>query len=68
MIVSKTDPPLLSLIAAPVAALRSIPYVNWLQDLFPEVVTGIGMGSGRLASTTPTLAARLATTPSRRCE
>jgi len=37
VLVSKTDPPLLSIVAAIVAAARGAILVNWLQDLFPEV-------------------------------
>lgn len=43
VIVAKTDPPLISLIAAPVAWFRSAKLVNWLQDLFPEVASALGM-------------------------
>jgi len=39
VIVAKTDPPLLSVIAA----LGSKRVVNWVQDLFPEVAEGLGM-------------------------
>jgi glycosyltransferase involved in cell wall biosynthesis len=37
VVVVKTDPPLLSVLAAPCAWLRGATLVNWLQDLFPEV-------------------------------
>jgi colanic acid biosynthesis glycosyl transferase WcaI len=36
-LIAKTDPPLISLIAALVATLKKAHLVNWLQDLFPEV-------------------------------
>ena len=36
-IVAKTDPPLLSVVLAPIAKLKGAHLVNWLQDLFPEV-------------------------------
>jgi glycosyltransferase involved in cell wall biosynthesis len=51
VVIAKTDPPLLSLVAAPVARLRGARYVNWLQDVFPEVATGVGLGGrgGRIA-------------------
>ena len=39
IIVAKTDPPLLSV----VAALASRRQINWLQDLFPEVATALGI-------------------------
>jgi UDP-N-acetylmuramyl pentapeptide phosphotransferase/UDP-N-acetylglucosamine-1-phosphate transferase/glycosyltransferase involved in cell wall biosynthesis len=50
VVVIKTDPPLLSIVAAPVARLRGARLVNWLQDIFPEVVgaVGIRLFSGRL--------------------
>jgi colanic acid biosynthesis glycosyl transferase WcaI len=38
-IVAMTDPPMLSV----VAALASKRVINWLQDLFPEVATAVGM-------------------------
>jgi glycosyltransferase involved in cell wall biosynthesis len=41
LIVAKTDPPLISVVAAGVATLRRVPLVNWLQDLFPEVATAL---------------------------
>lgn len=37
VVVVKTDPPLLSVLAAPCVWLRRAKLVNWLQDLFPEV-------------------------------
>ena len=43
VIVAKTDPPLLSLIAAPVARLRRARLINWLQDIFPEVAERLGV-------------------------
>jgi len=50
VVVVKTDPPLLSIVAAPVVLLRGARLVNWLQDIFPEVVgaVGIGLFNGRL--------------------
>jgi colanic acid biosynthesis glycosyl transferase WcaI len=45
IIVAKTDPPMLSVIAAPVAWLRRAHLINWLQDLFPEVAQALGVGS-----------------------
>lgn len=44
IIVAKTDPPLLSVMVAPVAKLRGARLVNWLQDVFPEVAIALGMG------------------------
>lgn len=37
VVVAKTDPPLISVVAFPVCRLRGAVLVNWLQDLFPEV-------------------------------
>ncbi|MEE4378670.1 MAG: glycosyltransferase family 4 protein [Candidatus Competibacteraceae bacterium] len=41
VIVAKTDPPLLSVVASWAARLRGAQLLNWLQDLFPEVATGL---------------------------
>ena len=43
VVIAKTDPPLLSVVAAPVAALKGARLVNWLQDLYPEVAAALGM-------------------------
>ena len=45
IIVAKTDPPMLSVVAAPIARLRGAQLVNWLQDLFPEVAQVVGVGT-----------------------
>jgi colanic acid biosynthesis glycosyl transferase WcaI len=37
ILVAKTDPPMISVVAAAVAWLRGAQLVNWLQDVFPEV-------------------------------
>lgn len=42
VLVAKTDPPMLSVVTAPVAWLRGAIRVNWLQDVFPEVATALG--------------------------
>lgn len=42
VLVIKTDPPLFSLPAALIAALKGARLVNWLQDLFPEVAQRLG--------------------------
>jgi colanic acid biosynthesis glycosyl transferase WcaI len=44
IVVAKTDPPLLSVVTAPVAWLRGAHLVNWLQDIFPEVAEALGVG------------------------
>lgn len=48
VVVAKTDPPLISVLAAIVVKTRRAVLINWLQDLFPEVakalhVKGIGL-------------------------
>jgi glycosyltransferase involved in cell wall biosynthesis len=50
VIVAKTDPPLLSVVAAPIVRSRGGKLVNWLQDLFPEVAEVLGVG-GRVSRT-----------------
>ena len=47
IIVAKTDPPLLSVVIAPIAWLRRAHLINWLQDIFPEVAATLNVG-GRL--------------------
>jgi glycosyltransferase involved in cell wall biosynthesis len=51
IIIAETDPPLLSVVVAPIAWLRGSRLVNWLQDIFPEVAEALEVGSslGRLA-------------------
>ncbi len=48
VVVAKTDPPMLSVMAAPICRLRGAGLVNWLQDIFPETAEALGVG-GRLA-------------------
>jgi glycosyltransferase involved in cell wall biosynthesis len=43
LIVAKTDPPLISFMAAIAAWIRHATLVNWLQDLFPEVAERLGV-------------------------
>lgn len=43
VVVAMTDPPLISLVAAPVVHLRRGALVNWLQDVFPEVAHVLGL-------------------------
>jgi colanic acid biosynthesis glycosyl transferase WcaI len=38
VVVAKTDPPLLSLVAYPLVRLKRARLLNWLQDIFPEVL------------------------------
>lgn len=46
VVVAKTDPPLLSIVVAPVAWLRGARLVHWLQDIFPEVAEALNVGGG----------------------
>jgi colanic acid biosynthesis glycosyl transferase WcaI len=43
IIVVKTDPPLISLVAIAATRLRGARMVNWLQDLYPEVAVELGI-------------------------
>lgn len=43
IIVAKTDPPLISVIASWVARWKKARLVNWIQDLFPEVAVELGV-------------------------
>ena len=50
VVVAKTDPPLISVVAAMVAKVRGAKLINWIQDLFPEVAGALYVGGiGRLA-------------------
>ena len=42
VIVAKTDPPLLSIVAGWAARLKGARLVNWLQDIYPEVAIALG--------------------------
>jgi colanic acid biosynthesis glycosyl transferase WcaI len=42
-LVAKTDPPLISIVAAVVAWLRGARLVNWVQDVFPETAMALGV-------------------------
>ncbi|SFV32681.1 Glycosyltransferase involved in cell wall bisynthesis [Hyphomicrobium facile] len=44
VVVAKTDPPMISVLAAPIAKLRGALFVNWLQDIFPEVAKAVEVG------------------------
>jgi glycosyltransferase involved in cell wall biosynthesis len=53
VIIAKTDPPLIGVVAALAGRLKGARLVNWLQDFYPEVaeelqVGGVGMASGLL--------------------
>lgn len=43
VIVAKTDPPLLSVVAGFVARLKGARLVNWLQDIYPEAAAALGV-------------------------
>ncbi|MBE0612769.1 MAG: glycosyltransferase family 4 protein [Burkholderiales bacterium] len=43
VLVAKTDPPLISVVAAMVARWRGARLVNWVQDVFPEVAEALGV-------------------------
>ena len=47
VVIAKTDPPLISVVAAWVARRRGAILVNWLQDVFPEVAARLGVRSMR---------------------
>ena len=47
ILVVKTDPPLLSCALWPVAKLKKLKQVNWLQDLYPEVAVALGVSGLR---------------------
>jgi glycosyltransferase involved in cell wall biosynthesis len=49
IVIAKTDPPLISVIAAVVAKISRAKLINWLQDLFPEVAGALDVGGiGRI--------------------
>jgi glycosyltransferase involved in cell wall biosynthesis len=43
ILVAETDPPLISIVAAAVAASKGARLMNWLHDVFPEVATLLGV-------------------------
>ena len=51
VIIAKTDPPLLSVLASIIAKLRGAQLINWLQDLFPEVAERLGVAGAAGAPT-----------------
>ncbi len=42
-VIAKTDPPMVSVPVGWAAGLKRARHINWLQDLFPEVATELGM-------------------------
>lgn len=51
IIVAKTDPPMISVVAAVVARWRGAVLINWIQDLFPEVAEALGVVKNRTIGT-----------------
>jgi len=43
VLIAKTDPPLISVVAAIVAGIRRARLINWIQDLFPEIASKLKM-------------------------
>ena len=43
LLIAKTDPPLISVVAAFACKLKGAVLVNWCQDLFPEVAAALGL-------------------------
>lgn len=46
LVVAKTDPPMLSVLAGPIARWRGARAINWLQDVYPETAEALGVGAG----------------------
>ena len=67
ILVAKTDPPLISVVAMAVARLRGARLVNWIQDVFPEVATTLGVGIGQGLLGTVSAAMRDASLRAARC-
>jgi colanic acid biosynthesis glycosyl transferase WcaI len=43
VVIAKTDPPLISVVAGWACRLRGARLVNWCQDLFPEIAAALGL-------------------------
>jgi colanic acid biosynthesis glycosyl transferase WcaI len=43
IVIAKTDPPLISIVARPVARRSGARLVNWLQDIYPETAVELGV-------------------------
>jgi glycosyltransferase involved in cell wall biosynthesis len=43
IVIAKTDPPLISIVARPVARRNGARSVNWLQDIYPETAVDLGV-------------------------
>jgi glycosyltransferase involved in cell wall biosynthesis len=48
VVVAKTDPPMLSVVVAPLCWLRRAKLINWLQDVFPETAAILRLGGVRV--------------------
>lgn len=42
VLIAKTDPPLISVVAAVIARAKGVVLINWQQDVFPEVASHLG--------------------------
>lgn len=51
VVVAKTDPPLISVVAAAISRWRGAILINWIQDLFPEVAQSLGVLANRTVGT-----------------
>ncbi len=49
IVVAKTDPPLISILVAPLTWLKGARFINWLQDIFPEIATELKFSKSRLS-------------------
>jgi len=47
VVIAKTDPPLISVVASVIVKWRGAVLVNWLQDIFPEVASALGVSGMR---------------------
>lgn len=47
ILIAKTDPPLISVVAWCISKIKGAKLINWLQDIFPEVALGLGVLKGR---------------------
>jgi colanic acid biosynthesis glycosyl transferase WcaI len=43
IVIAKTDPPLMSVVARPIARRNGARLVNWLQDIYPETAVELGV-------------------------
>lgn len=43
VIIAKTDPPLISIVAWAAASIKGARLINWLQDIFPETAVALGV-------------------------